>query len=269
MLRVLPRLFVVVRKGDWRKILSALWFLVYKQCFEVIFWFSVRFHPRSRLSSDVSIAVQTKHPIAFQSPDHLIPVGTRYDNSSHKKFLLHAEGLIGESSRRKRFSFLDLGCAGGQLVKDFLDIGWVSVGLEGSDYSLKHGRANWAQLAGKHLFTCDITKPFKVLVNGKKHRFHLITAWEVLEHIRLSDLPVLFKNIMRHLGKGGYFIASTTSLPDVHNGVDLHQTKMANRQWRIWMKKNIPGLVSVDDGLAFYGRVRYNSEQSYLVYQKR
>lgn len=268
-LRILPRLVKLITKGEVRKIIAALWFIGYKQYYEVLFWFDVRFHPRSKISSGVVITVETKHPIAFASPDHLVPVGTKYDNSSHKKFLLHTEEFIGESSGRERFSFLDLGCSGGQLVRDFLDIGWISVGLEGSDYSLKHKRANWPKLAGKNLFTCDITKPFSVLVNRKKHRFHLITAWEVLEHINALDLPILFKNIMRHLVSGGYFMASTTSLSDVHRGVDLHQTKRSNRQWRIWLSRNVPELFPVDDGLAFYERVRYNSEHSYLVYQKK
>ena len=33
---------------------------------------------------------------------------------------------------------LDLGCAGGGMVHDFLDGGHVAVGLEGSDYCLKN-----------------------------------------------------------------------------------------------------------------------------------
>ncbi len=269
MFRAFPWFVALVRRGEWRKIFTALRFIVYKQYYEVLFWFNIHFHPRSRIASNVSIAVRTKHPVAFTSPDHLVPVGTKFDNSSHKKFLLRAEELIGESSETERFSFLDVGCSGGQLVKDFHDIGWISVGLEGSDYSLKHKRANWPTLAGRNLFTCDITKPFEVLVNGKKHRFHLITAWEVLEHIHRSDLPVLFRNITRHLRRGGYFIASTTSVPDIHHGIDLHQTKLTNSAWRRWMKHHVPRLMSADDGLNYYQRVRYNSEHSYLVYQKR
>ena len=152
---------------------------------------------------------------------------------------------------------------------DYRDIGWLSIWLEGSDYSLKHGRANWPELGGTNLFTCDIAKPFALFVNRKKHKFELITAWEVLEHIKTSDLTILFRNIVQHLSRGGYFIASTTSVPDIHDGIDLHQTKMTNKSWRVWIKKNVPEFAPADDGLTFYQRVRYNFEHSYLVYQNK
>ena len=166
------------------------------------------------------------------------------------------------------FGALDLGCSGGQLVKDFLDLGWRSVGLEGSDYSLKHRRANWFTLANTNLFTCDVTKPFKITADGILAKFHIITMWEVLEHIETEKLPHLFNNIIDHLENGGYFIASTTSVSDIHNGVDLHQTKWTNEQWRRWLGDKYPELLPVDLGLKYYQFVRHNEERSFLVFQK-
>ena len=78
---------------------------------------------------------------------------------------------------------MDLGCSGGQTVADFMKLGWQGVGLEGSDFSLKHPRANWAMLANTNLFTCDITKPYQIKLDSRPAKFHLITAWEVMEHI--------------------------------------------------------------------------------------
>jgi 2-polyprenyl-3-methyl-5-hydroxy-6-metoxy-1,4-benzoquinol methylase len=164
---------------------------------------------------------------------------------------------------------LDLGCSGGQLVKDFTDLGWMAVGLEGSDFSLKHKRANWPALAGKNLFTCDITKPFKITTRQQPARFHLVTMWEVLEHIHPNDLPQLFDNITAHLERGGYFIASTTSAPDIHNGVDLHQTKWTNSEWKQWFEKHYPDLVPVELGLRSYQFVRHNSEYSFLTVRRK
>jgi len=89
--------------------------------------------------------------------------------------------------------------------------------------------------------------------------------WEVLEHIPTSDLPQLFTNITAHMAKGGYFIASTTSVPDIHNGVDLHQTKWTNSEWKQWLAKHFPAFESVDLGLSFYQFVRHNSEGSFLT----
>jgi cyclopropane fatty-acyl-phospholipid synthase-like methyltransferase len=155
------------------------------------------------------------------------------------------------------------------LVKDFLDMNWVAAGLEGSDYSLKRKRANWATLAGTNLFTCDITKPYQMLQDGQPAQFHLITAWEVLEHIATPDLPSLFHWISRHLREGGLFIASTTGTPDVVNGVELHQTKMSNSEWKQYVRSNFADFREADLGLKIYQYVRYNFlAPSFLVYRK-
>lgn len=240
----------------------------YKQWHEFLFALQYRFFGRLPPPDSSVIRLESKHPIAFESPDHMIPWGTARDNSTNKKFVcLMAERITRESSG-PRFGALDLGCSGGQLVKDFADLGWFAAGLEGSDFSLKHGRANWPELGGKKLFTCDVTKPFQVFDGAQLARFHLVTMWEVLEHIPTSDLPQLFRNIVHHLAPGGYFIASTTSRPDIHDGVDLHQTKWTNAEWKAWLGKNFPELKSVDLGLKYYQFVRHNDEGSFLTYRK-
>jgi 2-polyprenyl-3-methyl-5-hydroxy-6-metoxy-1,4-benzoquinol methylase len=212
--------------------------------------------------------LETKHTVAFESPDHLIPWGTRRDNSTNKKFVtVMLQRIEGEFPGVTRGS-LDLGCSGGQLVDDFRSLGWLAVGLEGSDFSLKNGRANWPALAGKNLFTCDVSKPFKITVDGQPAKFHLITMWEVLEHIPTHELPQLFDNIVGHLEKGGYFIASTTSAPDIHDGIDLHQTKWTNGQWQQWLSTAHPELERVHLHLKYYQFVRHNEERSFLTYKK-
>lgn len=267
-MRGMPLLLQVIFRGEIKKIFMFLWFLLYREFYNVVFWW-ILLNRTKKLPHIASVQLVTRYPIAYTSPDHLVPWGTKYDNNSHRKFVLHMEQLVSKQVSSKTKSYMDLGCAGGQLVKDFRDLGWVAVGLEGSDYSLKHKRANWPLLAGKSLFTCDIGKPFKVLVNKRKNYFQLVTAWEVLEHINMRDLPVLFGNIVKHLDKGGYFIASTTSLPDIHDGVDLHQTKMSNAKWRAWIRKHVTKFSSVDVGLKDYQYVRLNSERSILTYRKK
>lgn len=216
------------------------------------------------------IHLETKNPVAFESPDHKIPWGTMRDNSTHKSFVsFMARRIQSEQPRNTLLGALDLGCSGGQLIKDFSDLGWLAVGLEGSDFSLKHKRANWPALAGKNLFTCDITKPFKITNEGQPAKFHLVTMWEVLEHIKESDLKQLFDNITNHMASGGYFVASTTSGPDIHDGVDLHQTKWPNAQWKQWITANYPDLQVVDLGLKYYEFVRHNEERSFLMLKKR
>jgi SAM-dependent methyltransferase len=257
-----------VREGHGKFLAADAFMRLYKQWHELTY--AIRFQHLGKLpgATDYRVAVETKHPVAFESPDHLIPRGTKADNSTNKRFVRYMRERLERERPEHQHGALDLGCSGGQLVKDFSELGWVAVGLEGSDYSLKHRRANWPALAGKNLFTCDITKPFQITANGKDAKFDLITLWEVLEHIAEKDLTQLFTNILNHLEVGGYLVASTTSVPDVQNGVDLHQTKWTNEQWRAMVKQRYPELEFANLGLRFFEFVRHNEEQSFLTYRR-
>jgi len=259
----------LIRTGRTNYLIAECWMRFYKAVQEWLF--ALRWHVFGKLPGpgEFGIKLETKNPIAFESPDHLIPWGTSRDNSTNKKFVTVMRNRILRENPNTTLGSLDLGCSGGQLVADFRSFGWMAVGLEGSDFSLKHKRANWPALAGKNLFTCDVTKPFKLTTQDKPAQFNLVTMWEVLEHIPTPDLPQLFSNITAHLAPGGYFIASTTSEPDIHDGVDLHQTKWTNAEWRAWLGKTHPELQHVDLGLKSYQFVRHNQEGSYLTFQKK
>lgn len=259
----------LIAAGKTDFLLAEVWMRIHKSCWEMIWRVLRRRSTPTPPARQFEIRLETKHPIAFESPDHIIPWGTSRDNSTHKKFVDFMARRLYSELPGKTLGALDLGCSGGQLVKDFRDLNWLAVGLEGSDFSLKHRRANWPALAGKNLFTCDITKPFRVAVNGEPAKFHLTTMWEVLEHIHERDLKQLFDNICTHLAAGGYFVASTTSGPDVHDGVDLHQTRWTNTQWKAWLAKNFPELEPVDLGLKYYQFVRHNDERSFLTLRRR
>jgi 2-polyprenyl-3-methyl-5-hydroxy-6-metoxy-1,4-benzoquinol methylase len=216
------------------------------------------------------LGCETNHPVAIHSPDHLAPKGTAENNSTNKKFVLHMDQKLRAEFGTGPLRMMDLGCAGGKLVTDFLALGWVAIGLEGSDYSLKHRRPYWDRYAHRNLFTCDITKPFQVTLDGQPTKFHLITCWEVLEHIATPDLPAVFENVRRHLEPGGYFIASTTETSDIHHGLELHQTRWPNARWRQFVEQNYPDLEYVDLGLKIYQYVRYNFlHPSFLLYRKK
>jgi len=223
--------------------------------------------------STEEVSLMTEHPLAFNSPDHLQPWGTANDNSTNRRFVMYMDGYIWgrrPTNSDGPYRMLDLGCAGGQLVKDFKDMGWTAVGLEGSDYSLKKGRANWPALGNKNLFTCDITRPFRLFVDVNPARFDLITAWEVLEHIHPYDVKWVLENIYEHLKPGGLFIASTTNASDVHDGVELHQSWFTNEQWRNMIEKFCPELRPIELGLQYYEYVRFNyKERSFLTYQRK
>src|SRR5262249_52883832 len=148
-------------------------------------------------------------PVAYDSPDHRFPTGTRRDNSRNRRFNVKLYQLLGRHMPRVGprgawvywpnidLKVLDIGCAGGGFVKDCLDDGYLAVGLEGSDYSKKRNRAEWATIPD-YLFTCDVTKDFDVVLRdgGGERRilFDAVTAWEVMEHIAERDLPKVAEN---------------------------------------------------------------------------
>jgi 2-polyprenyl-3-methyl-5-hydroxy-6-metoxy-1,4-benzoquinol methylase len=164
--------------------------------------------------------LETDHPIAEDSPDHIQPRSTKLDNSTNRKFnerLLHLY-------KNKKPSVLDFGCAGGGMVRTLIDDGCVAVGLEGSDYNLKHQRAEWAVIPD-NLFTCDLSYPFTLHTGDKQpYKFDVITAWEFVEHLPEERLPQMVENMWRHLNLNGLIIGSTTSLNSIYDGVEHHQT---------------------------------------------
>jgi SAM-dependent methyltransferase len=180
-----------------------------------------------------SIAIETEKPIAYDSPDHLQPHGTAVNNTTNPRFNQKLFRMIPPP----RVRLLDIGCSGGGLVKSILDDGGFAVGVEGSDYSLEHKRAEWATIPS-HLFTADATEPFQLSEIDESGRktpltFNVITAWEFFEHIPEQGLAPIVKNILNHLAPGGIVLASIATYPDVVNGVVLHQT-IHMRPW--WVK---------------------------------
>ena len=176
------------------------------------------------------IKLKTKYPIAYDSPDHIFPWGTMRDNSTNEGFINETLEFWKQRGKDK-INFLDLGCSGGQLVIDYLNKGHLGIGLEGSDYSVKHKRANWPEYHNKNLFTCDVTKEYKLFENDKQIKFDVITAWEVIEHIKPEDLKPFFKYINDNLEQGGFFCGSISMKQEVLQGHVLHQTVWNEKTW--------------------------------------
>ncbi len=259
-------------RGEFRRVWREVHVRLYRPAWEFFFLFLRPGRVSGRLEAFGAFQVETNFRVAFESPDHLAPKGTASNNSTNKKFVLHMDEYLRRELKAgpNTLNFLDLGCSGGQLVADFMKLKWRGVGLEGSDYSLKFKRANWATLANINLFTCDITKPYQVTLDGRPAQFHLITAWEVMEHLATPDLDQVFTQIRKHLAPGGYFVASTTETSDINEGLELHQTQWTNPQWREYVAKTHPDLEYVDVGLQPHQFVRYNfMHPSFLLYRKK
>ena len=177
-----------------------------------------------------AIELDTKYPVAYESNDYLVPHGTVRDDTRYPRFIHACEMYFKD---REKLAFVDLGCSSGGIVLDALLRGHEAVGLEGSDESFKQQRAQW-RIIPKNLFTCDITKPFTLKKDGKLKEFDVVSAWEVLEHIKEEDLPVLLENIKKHLNTGGIFIGSIANWDDIdeETGVNWHVNLHPYEWWR-------------------------------------
>ncbi len=170
-----------------------------------------------------NIQVITDYPVALDSPDHIHLAGTASDNTQNRECNDKIKQIFG-----KEIKVLDLGCSGGGFVYDLLQDGHTAIGLEGSDYSKRIGRAYWPTLPN-NLFTCDISRPFTIMDNNTPMVFDLITAWELMEHFKESSLDVVMSNISRHLVSNGIFMASIANINDIHNPV--HQNVQSVVWW--------------------------------------
>ncbi len=177
--------------------------------------------------------LKSDHPVALSSNDHRIPRGTINDDTRWPRFCKKAERIF----EGRRIRFLDIGCAGGGLVFDFLARGHDAVGIEGSDINWLTERAHWGVIPDR-LFTCDAAQPYRFLsVHGDRPiRFDLISSWEVLEHIPEDSLGQFFRNIKEHLAEKGLFVASVATFEDrdSETGAVWHVT-VKTRAW--WLQK--------------------------------
>jgi SAM-dependent methyltransferase len=173
----------------------------------------------------------TDHPLAADSVDTLHPRGAKQDNSICLRFNQRLYQLFG---RKPDLRVLDLGCAGGGLVRTLIDDGHFAVGLEGSDYPLVNQFGEWGTIP-HHLFTCDITRPFTLSLRSTRQpiRFDAITAWEVMEHIPEDRIAPLMGNVDAHLAPGGWVLFSIATFLDFSptTGVAWHRTVRPRAWW--------------------------------------
>ena len=195
------------------------------------------------------ITLTTEHPLAEYSDDYKFPRGAKNDNTHCLRFVRKCEDIFG-----RKVSYLDLGCAGGGLVLDFLSRGNFAVGLEGSDYPSKNVTGEWS-LIDRYLFNCDITKEFKIMdtKTGRIYKFDVIGLWEVFEHIPEEFLPQLMTNIKNHLKKDGLLAASIAVFRDEDKelGAVYHVNVKDKEWWKEFFENSgfelVDGLFEIED----------------------
>lgn len=226
------------------------------------------------VSSIQRVIIIAEKEVAYDSPDYIMPWGTKQDNSLNYRFNEKLYALYSE--KIEGIKVLDLGCSGGGFVKSCHDDGHLAVGLEGNDYSQKRCRCEWGTIPD-FLFTCDITAKFEVFMEKKNCmeplKFDVITAWEVLEHIMENDLPMVVDNISRHLESNGLWIVSISPNEEIIEGIRLHQT-VKHKEWWIELFDSL-GFTHDEDYVRWFNTQfirgpKYNAPGSFhLVLRKK
>ena len=177
----------------------------------------------------MKLKIITNKPVAVDSYDHIKPHGTMQDNTSNNLFV---KAVIQKLNGIVKYA--DLGCAGGWFARAFHAEKHLSVGVEGSDYSLINKRAEWG-VVPDILFTADITEPFQFVVEdtNERVRFNIMSAFDVLEHIPEDKLPGLFNNLKLNLEPNGYFICSIANFGDMDGG--KYHVTLKSEDW--WLEK--------------------------------
>jgi 2-polyprenyl-3-methyl-5-hydroxy-6-metoxy-1,4-benzoquinol methylase len=179
-----------------------------------------------------NMKVLTNYPVAIDSLDHKYPCGTAHDNTTSIQFIQEVESYF----NNEPIKYLDIGCSGGQLAVDFHNRGHQAIGIEGSDYSIQHSRANWPMFYNKVLYTCDATKPYRIVDDNEQQiKFDCITAWEVVEHIPEPDLDMFFTNIVDHMHDTSIFVGSINQIDGIWKHADgiinHHQSAFTKDVW--------------------------------------
>jgi len=191
--------------------------------------------------------LETEHPVALDSPDHIEPRGARFDNSISLWFNAELIKMVGYKPK-----VLDFGCAGGGMVRTLLNDGCTAVGLEGCDWNLKHQKHEWPHIP-EYLFTCDLRYPFLLhLGNRQPYKFDVVTMWEFIEHIPMDRIDTVLENAKKHMKPAGYIIGSTNDLSVVYNGIEHHLTLQPMSWW--YAKFSEHGFCSLPEREAYFDK---------------
>lgn len=223
---------VANRKSEFTQIIRAIDAKQDLQSKNELDYLFLRVSDLSRLliqDQKVNWRIETNKPIAIDSNDHIHPRGVKQDETRRPAFVQKLIGIYGPG-----VTYLDLGCAGGGLVYDFVIKGCLALGLEGSDFSKSHSRAYWHEIPWA-LHTADLTAPVKIFLENQPATFDVIGAWEFFEHIDEEDIDSVLRNIKHHLrNKRSLFLANIATFEDSHEGTHWHST-IKPKDW--WEKK--------------------------------
>lgn len=143
--------------------------------------------------------------------------------------------VIDEFAKDKQISILDLGCGGGGMIEDFINIGNIGVGLDVRNGYYLRRAYSWGTRPN-NLFRCDITRPFQIYFDEKPAKFDIITSFEVFEHIHPSHIDNLLSNIQNHSHEKTVLLLQISTNPYEW----VHRTILPRTEWlNIFSKYNL------------------------------
>jgi SAM-dependent methyltransferase len=182
---------------------------------------------------DLQFTIQpNKKIINIENPEFLNPRGARYDGISidPKSFINKSKKFFG-----KNYSHLDLGCGSGSLIYYSREENIDAVGID-NILDQKSKYAFWLSKYKNAYLNTDITKDFQIYSKEEDAKFDLITLWEVFEHIEKQDLPILIKNIAKHMNKNSLLIGSVCTIRDENPlKKSVYHKTVENKDW--WISK--------------------------------
>jgi len=136
---------------------------------------------------------------------HTYHSGDRYDvadksGGSYSSLWEKRLEIIGKQSKN-RGTLLDVGCATGAFLNVARTAGWKVKGLELSKRAVEVGRKVLGQ---------DVIENQDLLAYKTDHRYQVITAWALLEHV--TDPVQYVKKIYELLDENGVFALSTPNI---------------------------------------------------------
>jgi len=174
------------------------------------------------------IYFKSENKLPLYSKDYTEPKGAAHDNNGSSYFT----EAIERTFKGKQIYYLDLGCAGGQLVKEMLEKRHFAFGIEGSPIQKETKSNNWP-IIPNNLFVSDITEKFRFYTydedgQSTKILFDVISAWDVLEHIPEERLPGLIENLRKNLKPDGFFICGIADFAD-----EGYHVTLQSKEWWI------------------------------------
>ena len=99
-------------RGEFRRVWNEVHVRLYRPAWEFLHLFIRPQRVGKRPEPNSKVSVITEHRVAFESPDHIAPKGTKENNSTNKKFVLHMDQrLHDEFPGTPMLTFMDLGGA--------------------------------------------------------------------------------------------------------------------------------------------------------------